>query len=602
MPPTHSSPPPHTREAPAARPALATAAKLASCAGLVALVFTIGAIRFTGRLDMRALHAPANADPLWIHATLYSFEILLGVLLAAFLLQPLAARLMGLAGGRWRRTHTALAVLGICAFLCVFLIHFGRHQFGGWDFNIMLEEGWRQSLGQRQYIELLSPTPPGFNLGIRYAFEVFGLSWDANLYLSAIFACATFLWMYWLLRKLEVGALAAMGTAFAIECVTMLLLSFWWYNNSALIMAAVFLLACLVYARRPPSIAVQASYFAALVLLALMKPNVAGTALPGGVLLLLIATRSRWRLLWLTLGGVTAVLLIFAANHISLSAMLASYREISKLRGGFSAFGYRQIGHIQDTEADCALFAFALPWLWLLRDTLRRARAKDWSGVAVLLFLPLALLVSIYALRTNGDAWILECAPLIAVSGVVVYGMKLGSRPVAPPALRRFYTAMLCAAIAFSLYMGAARLRVYTIGPHQFFEWTDNENTIDSGPLKHMRVSRTMIEVQQQIRAAVASNPGPVFFGPRLNFDYMVLGLDAPTYLPTFWQPGVAFGMDQEPQLVQVWKDHRFPTLIFLNGDYTFYPPELMNAIARDYTRDDRYPAITVYHRRAAGQ
>ena len=611
MPPPHSSLATNAGQVPAARPALSAGDKIAACAGILTLALTGEIYQRTSGFIVKHLR-PGAADYIYARATVRSYEIMLGALLAALLLQPLLTAGIDRLRGHWRRRHTALALLGACAFLCVFLVHTGRHQFGGFDFSILMELGWRQVQGQRLYVDFVAPTPPGFNLGIKYAFQIFGVSWDANLYLSAIFACATFLWMFWLMLQLEFGTLAAMGTAFAIECEAMLLLSFWWYNNSAMVLAAVFLLACLVYARRPQSIPisipVQASYIAALVLLALMKPNVAGIAIAGGVLLLLIATERRWRLVLLTLGAAFAVLLIFAANHISLSAMLASYREASRLRGGFSDFGFLQLDFLEQTAAECALFALALPWLWMLPRTIRFARGQGRRGVALQLFFPLTLLLAVYSLRTNGDFWLVECAPLLAVGGFVVYGRtagelssgerSTGARTPGPAVMRRFFTALLCASIASSLYMGALRLRVYSIGAGKFFEWTDNENPIDSGPLRHMRVSRAMIEVEQQIGAAAASNPGPRFFGPRVDFNYAVLGLPSPEHFAAWWHPGVAFAIEQEPQLVQVWKDHRFQTLIFLKDDYTFYPAELMDAIARDYTRDDRYTRITVYHRR----
>jgi hypothetical protein len=81
---------------------------------------------------------------------------------------------------------------------------------------------------------------PRFNLGAKYAFELFGTNWDANLYFSAIFACLTFLWIYWLMALLSMGRVASLLMAFAIECAAMLTLCFSWYNNSVFLLAAIF--------------------------------------------------------------------------------------------------------------------------------------------------------------------------------------------------------------------------------------------------------------------------------------------------------------------------------------------------------------------------
>jgi hypothetical protein len=338
---------------------------------------------------------------------------------------------------------------------------------------------------------------------------------------------------------------------------------------------------------------VQFSYLVALTLLSLMKPNVAGVAILGGVVLLLIATTHRRRLILLTLGACIAAVAILTANHVSISAMLSSYHEASKYRGGLSAFGFLQMTKVERIMSVLALCSLAVPGLWLIPRLREQFRAKEIRSAALSLFFPLALLVSIYAVMTNGDLWLVECPPVLALVAFISFSQKL------PPAgIRRFVASMLCAGIAVSLFMGAVRLRVYMIGPEQFFEWSNNENFIRDGFLKDMRVGAPMMDMERQIRSAISSNPGPFLLGPRIDFNYAVLHLPSPGGMPAWWHPGVSFGMDQEPHLIDVWKGHHFQTLVFLKNDYTSYPPALLDEIRQDYIRDDRYRLITVYHRR----
>ena len=537
--------------------------------------------------------SPATDGIFYKHAHVSCYAVLFGVLLAAYLLQPAFAAAASRLRSRWRPLYSALTLSATCLFLCVFIVQVGRHQFGGFDFSILVDTGWRQFLGQHLYTDFVATTPPGFDLAIKYAFQLFGPTWNANLYLSALFACITMVWMYWLMRRLGFSALAGWGTALAIQCQTMLLLSFWWYNNSVLVLAAVFLLSCLAYLQYPESKGVQLSYFIALTLLPLMKPNVAGVALVGGVIMLFIGSSRRLRLLILTLGAAAATVTILVVNHVSITALLSSYHEASKVRGGFHAFGFMLMTPLERLMAVLALFSLSVPGLWILSRILQQLKRRDIHSAALLLFFPLALAVSVYSVMTNGEFWLVDCAPLLAVIAFFSF-----SQNVPPPLIRRFVTALLCAGIAGSLCMAVARLRVYTIGAEKFFEWTNNENRIDEGFLKDMHVGAPMVAMEQQITAAVLSNPGPYFFGPRIEFNYAVQRVPSPTHLPAWWHPGVAFGMDQEAHLVQVWKGHRFQTLVFLKGDYSFYPEEFMNAIAQDYTLDDHYPLITVYHRR----
>jgi len=482
----------------------------------------------------------------------------------------------------------------------------GRWQFGGYDYNILIETGWRQIQGQRPYVDFPTTTPAGFNLGIKYAYQLFGVNWDANLYFSAIYACLTFLWMYWLMVRLSLGRLAAMAMAFAIECAAMLTLCFWWYNDSVMVLAAVFFLSCLAYANQSRLAMVQTSYFLSLALLSLMKPNMAGVTIVGGVVLLFLVTDRKTRLVLLTLAATAAAVGVLLLNHVSIPAMLANYHSVAKVHGGLlSRTGSRVLSMFDKVCALLGLIVLSVPLLVLVPRMRKHISERNWKGTAFSLFFVVALISAIYGLATNGEFRDLEFTVLLAAGAVLTFGLRWNG-----PLLRRVYIAIIFAMIAGDLYYGATRMRVYGIGPHMFFEWQDNQRPIESGFLKNMRVSSTMIEVEREVKLATGVNPGPYFFGTRMESNYAVLGLPSPEHSPVWWDPGAAFPASDQNRLIQVWQEHRFQTLIFLNSsyaygtgasgmDYTFYPKEFLDAIKLEYVRDESYPFITVYHRRA---
>ena len=547
------------------------------------------------------------AAPITAYARfLFQQDVVLGTaFLAAFCLEPTLTFMVRSMQKRWRNVYTYGALLGICAFLCVFQIHAGRWQFGGYDMGIMVETGWRQIQGQRPYVDFPTATPPGFNLGIKYAFQLFGVNWDANLYFSAIFASLTFLWMVWLLVRLSLGQLAAMAMAFAIECAAMLTLCFWWYNDSVMVLAVVFFLSCLAYANKPQSATAQVSYVLSLTLLSLMKPNMAGVTIAGGVLLLLLATERKMRLVQLTLAAAAAAVGLLLVNHVSIPAMLASYLSVAKEHGSVSVgFGYQQLIPFEQYSAIFWIAVLSVPLLGLVPRVFRLAGERNWRRIAYCLFFPMALLVALYGLATNGEYRDVDCTLLLATGAVLTFGLRWNG-----PMLRRVYIAILFATIAGDLYYGAERARVYGIGPRMFFEWQDNQHRIENGFLKNMRESSTMIQAEREVHLAVGANPGPLFFGPRLEFNYAALGVPSPEHSPAWWEPGTAFAVADQAHLVQGWREHHFQTLIFLNSsyaygadadsfDYTFYPKEFRDAIQREYMKDESYPNITVYHRR----
>lgn len=519
--------------------------------------------------------------------------LLIGTFIAVVAIAPDLASLMDHLRQSHRRWHTVLALSASCGFLASFIVRAGRWQFGGFDYGPLLEEGWRLMQGQRAYVDFPATTPPLFNLGIASAFRLLGVRWDAMLYLTAAFSCVTFLWMYWLLRRLSLSRPAALGIAFVIQCVAMLTLSFWWYNNVTLILAAVAFLSTLAYVHAWQSVRVQASFCLSLALLVLTKPNIAGLTLIASIAVAILATRQWLRTLGLLVSAAALALSILAANHVSVPAMLAGYRAAAADRA-FSLTGYNQLSEYDRYSTYGWIPALALPLFAFIPTVWKQFRQRHWHEAAVSIYVLLALGITCFGIATNGDFREVECTLLLAAGGVIAFGRQFGH-----PTVRRIYVALLFACVASSLYSGSQRLRVFSVGPHNFFEWQDNQNLVQSGALRNMRVSSTMVEVEHEIQLAVDGNRGPYFFGPRIDFNYAVLGLPSPIHFPAWWHPGTAFAHSDAPRLVKVWQDHQFPTLIFLKGDYTYYTPEFLDAIHRDYTEDDSYPSITVYHRRS---
>jgi hypothetical protein len=566
-------------------------------AGFVALILTITLFSL-----VPSLTAHVNKISPYKQAFIRLHLIMVGVFVSGIMLSSALQATVVWLRLRWRDSFTYIALSAMCAFLFWFVVHYGRWQFGAFDFNILIEMGWRQMLGQRPYVNFPATTPPGFNLGTKYAFELFGLNWDANLYFAAIFTCVSFLWIYWLLRRLSAGRLASLAVALAIEAAAMLTLDFWWYNNSALICAAVFFLSCLAYAKQPRLFSVNASYFFSLTILSLMKPNIAGLTIVGSVLVLFVITESKLRFVLLTLGATLAALAVLVLNHVPVVTMLTSYLSVAEQRGGIGArFGFNLMSRSEKGAALFWLGFVSLPMLGLIPRGMRQIRERDWRGLGLSFLLPVSLLVGLYGLATNGEFRDVECTVILAAIGALTFGLRW-SRPF----LRRVCIGVICASIACDLFYGATRTRVYEIGPRVFFEWQDNEHRIDSGFLKNMRVSGSMVEVENEVAQALNVNRGPYFFGTRLDFNYAVFGIHSPEQFPAWWHPGTAFPLSDESKIIEQWRQDRFETLIFMKTGfadddermfYTYYPRQFLDAIHNGYVVDNSYPDITVYHR-----
>ena len=109
---------------------------------------------------------------------------------------------------------------------------------------------------------------------------------------------------------------------------------------------------------------VQISYFLSLALLSLMKPNMAGVTIVGGVVLLFLVTDRKMRLVLLTLAATAAAVGVLLLNHVSIPAMLANYHSVAKVHGGLlSRTGSRVLSMFDKVCALIGLIVLSVPLL-----------------------------------------------------------------------------------------------------------------------------------------------------------------------------------------------------------------------------------------------
>ncbi len=561
-------------------------------AGIAALSLTVALICFIPKIARYHAAPGTELDRIrWKEYSLLMGPADLMLFLTAYLLLPSICRVISKIQTRWRSSYTIAGSAVTAVAMALFVIYFGNQQFGGYDFSVLIDTGWRLVSGQKPYADFVCTLPPGFYLGMKYAFAIFGANWNAQLYATAILALAAFFWAFWLFSLLVESRLAAFLLSFTIVCAAILTLDFWWYNNVTAVTATLSFLSSLAFLKRPLSMGTQLSWVISFAFLCLMKPNVAGLLATGTLLLVSLATRDRVRFAVLALAGCLLAVALLALNRISLGGMLASYAAAAVGRGGLSTFGFRGLPVSFLIRVAVCVLAMSLPFLlWLPRFS-KAVREANLSSAAYLLLFVLAPLISVFAMFTNGELKDVEWALFLAPASVLLF--ESSDRYWR---LRRLYTAFLCALVAFDLYFGAERIRVAGIGAHTFFEWKD-ANVSPGNPFFRDLVSSSRFRsVIKQIGEVLKSSPPPVFFGPRLEFSYAVFGLSSPRHLPLWWHPGTSFRATDEPELLTAWRADRFATLIFLKDDYTYYSATFLRMIKDGYYRDRGFSELTVFH------
>ncbi len=494
----------------------------------------------------------------------------------------------------WKKVEVAALLSGASVFLFGFVQYFGRRQFAAYDYQIVIDTAWRQYLGQRAYVDFLSSAPPGFDLGLKYAFLFFGPTWNAVLLLTAIFTVVTFLWSYWLLRKAGGGVWVAFLTALAVQSSAMLTLCFWWYNNTAIVMATLFLLSCVLFLRGSVDWRGQTSLLTSAVLLLLMKPNFAGLAVLGGALTVLLFGHARRRFLLLMAGSCGFAFVLLLAHRISLVNLAAAYQGASKERGVWSTFGLQAmlVRRGDAVVAYCSLAALCVPLALFLIWTVRKGwPGQGWKSLGAVGITLTSVVVAVYGLRTNGEIPNLEWAVLLAALGVFVAGNLQ-----VPSWLRTMAAVLLFTFTVSDMYVGVTRLRMHYTGV--FFNADKSDNRVTSGLLGGMYVSDDLRAEQEDAAKVMRELDGPYFFGPRIDFSYAEYGLVSPPHLPVWYHRGTAFDQTLMPVILERWRKENFRTLIFYKNDHSYYTPEFMALIGSRYTVERRTRSLTVYRAR----
>jgi hypothetical protein len=582
---------------PAARNLPVRAVAAAASVGILVLLATAALFLFYPHMHTSSHPGELALDSDAFNAAVFRTRTLIlegGLFLSALLLVPAISRLKPA-----KRGLPSLALACSCAFFAWFIFHFGNHQFGAWDFNIAIDTGWRQILGQRPYTGFITPNPPGFNLGIYYAFRIFGVTWNAQLFALILFCCVTFLWLYWLLRRSSASSVYALFLAFSVESITVLPLCFWWYNNVTSVLAAIYLLSAILYARQDAQSNTDSlewlSYTISLSLLCLMKPNTAGLLIASITVLLLIAVNQRRRFLLATATGFALSLVILLLNHVSIPDLVHSYRDAAIERGGLNKFGLETYSQSEIHRLILWTLLLAAPLAALVPRLFTAARRGRGRDIASLLIFATALPVALYGMFTNGEIKELETSIIVVACGVLCLMFRNTWR-----SLQLVFVAMVASMVAAMIYYGVARERVRSISPGIYFEYSNADYPIQDNFFSSMRATPQFDKVLREMRLATQSFPGPVFLGPRLEYGYADLRIPSPLGWPVYYQPGTSFAQRDQAHLTSVWNALNFQTLIFTTDDDTYfdlYPEDLVRSIRDNYDLQPGFSNINVFRR-----
>lgn len=497
-------------------------------------------------------------------------------------------------GGAANRSESVIscAVVALLSGGLVWL--FGHRQFGGFDHSVLIDIGWRMVSGQRPGLEFQSTLPIGFVIGSRYAFRIFGLTWSAIIAWQACFVVITCCWSFALLRRLGESPARAALLSLALQASANLVTSYWWYNPATTTAGVLFFLSAAAFWRQPGSLSIGASYIASLVMLAGMKPNVAGVLILGVTLTLVSSAPHRRRTIVYSVLAFALFTGWLALEGVWLIDVLRGYLSISSR--GFSFAQFLQDCTVREKQVALLLLAASLaPWVVALVPPLHASRSR-WLAVA-------AALAGAYGFLTNGESKFVDLPLLLfALWWLGELAHRVSESSSGRQRRWRAYVAALAAVLTVGgISVAALRQRVRAIGPGMFFEYEISPQHLSTPFFARLDVGSRFIDVEREVGEVLAWQPrSRVFFGPRMQWAYAAFRRPSPVGQPVWWHRGVSYPdrADAETAAVDAWAESKFDLLIFLHDDFTFLPPRFRSIMRSDYLSVEGFPALSVFVRR----
>jgi hypothetical protein len=532
----------------------------------------------------------------------------------------------------------------LAGFITLFILRYGMNHIGGNDHSLLVDVGWRLCNGQTAYVDFPCTTPVAFVLGAKFAFQWFGVYWLSTIEMTALFAVLTFAWSLFLLAQLFGRSGTTLLWAMALHAISLMLASFWWYNPITDVAAVLYTLSAMYWLRRPAEKIAVASYGAALLLLATMKPNVAGVLIAGISPVLFASSRHRWKVIWVSLGSFALFLVLLSINNLSFTGMLAAYQSVAR-RGASVVQFMLGFNSFEKRVALVMLASLLLPSVLVLsqgRQTL--LSPGSWIPALALLgglgwfmtnlqqkrvgeailFLPLflalyqgrkslrspepwipaiALLGGLYGFITNSEQKLVDMPPVLCAAILLVAELRSPVSPAAGPVFQmpvwwNRYFALVCVVLGTGgLAQGFARDRVKSAGPVQFFEW-DDSHTLTNGFFKGVHCGNILDEVIKEEEEAMRREPSStVWFGPRMQWGYAAFAKPSPLRQPPIWDAGqTMYAQSKEEFYFNNFLQSRPQLVILFKNDISSYTHEEAQGMLRQYDVDQSFPLLTVLH------
>lgn len=487
-------------------------------------------------------------------------------------------------------------LLLISAFLYLTIIKLGRQQFPGMDGSVLIDGAWQYLLGYKPYQDFITIVSPGFLIGAKLGFGLFGVNWDALVKITAFYSTVLFIWEYLLLTRLGINFLVAFLLSLCVQILTNVDSSFWWYNQITASTSVIFITSTILYLRSAKFL-LSLSLLLSTILLLLMKPNIAAFLLIC-IYSALLFPRGRAKvtilLAFLTIVFVLIILLISGINpwQVFLTYLSSSGRlDVVYMWGKLTSAMKANVEALQSLVFSIPIIVAFCYFLDSLKTVIQKAEVDK---KILLYFFLISFLTSILGFCTNTDHKINELPIFIVTFYCTAYLLSIR---------KKIKIILLIGVMVISIHgfnLAMQRMRIKAVG-----DFYDKNMTLYQGSNKffvNLYTSERFLNTLSNLEAldkliGLNNYQETILFGPRLTFSYAMFNLVPQKRQPLWWGEtaetgGVPKGMQRK--LAQNIYDETYKLIVTYQSDFTFYPYAIVGYIQERYLKI-KFGSLDVY-------
>jgi hypothetical protein len=468
-----------------------------------------------------------------------------------------------------------LLLVSFCSYNFIFL------QFGGYDLSPIIDLTWRLSNNEVPGKDFISTFPLGFLLTIK-AISWGSLGWgDLTIANIAIVFITFFAIVLLDLQTEKKRSIEWYLSVASILSLPLLYTNHIWHSSFSQYFAIVFFYSIYILINSNYfSKKILFNIFIASALVSLTKQNVAVPCLIMGSSYLLFFDKRKLHAIVVLVGALTGISIALFILHVSLSSFLYSYSAVLG-RSKLNIDMWLAMLHVKSHWPLLILLSLYLI-LFKLSVNKESKRVKSYF----LIF----LLISLLPILTNWDIKINDSMLPIFIFFTGIF--NAGNIPVYQDYIKSSRQILFCLLI-LSLLGGYCRERMKHVGP--FYEIPAN-SIIHSGYFKGLVTGLTFEGTLDEIRRLKNKWPEKIiYFGPRIEFAYLETKSKSPKGFPLWIHPGTSYALFDERNVILNFVNQQFDILVFVKGDRTRMPPEILSHINEKYHYEMGYRYIDVY-------